>query len=451
MDFMSPEFLTIAMFIVLIGLITLGLPLAFTLAAVATIFGLIDNYGDIHGLFNIYANNCWGLMNNYTLVAIPLFILMAQLLDRSKVAEKLFEALYVVMGRVKGGLGLAVVVVCTVFAATTGIIGASVVAMGLLAAPALLNKGYQKELTTGIICSAGTLGILIPPSIMLVVYGGLTGMKETSVGQLFAGAIIPGLLLASLYFLYIWIRCLLNPELGPTISDEEAAKYSTAQKWSMTLKSLLPPIALILTVMGTILAGVATPTEAAALGAVGSGILALCNRALSIQVIKESCVATLRISCMVMMLFIGGKFFSTIFLSMGGGDVVADLLVGGGLSPNMALVVMMCIIFFMGMFIDWAAILLVTVPIFMPIAMELDFNPLWFSMLVCVNLQTSFLTPPFGYALFYLLGVAPEGVRMTHIYRGILPFVGLQVVGLFLIWFFPEIVTWLPGIFFGSD
>ena len=450
MDFMSPEFLTVAMFVALIACIMLGLPLAFTLAAVATLFGLIDNGFNALSLFDLYANNCWGLMNNYTLVAIPLFILMAQLLDRSKVAEKLFEALYVVMGRVKGGLGLAVVVVCTVFAATTGIIGASVVAMGLLAAPALLSKGYQKELTTGIICSSGTLGILIPPSIMLVVYGGLTGMKETSVGQLFAGAIMPGVMLASLYFIYIFIRCVLNPSLGPTISEEEANKYSTAQKWSMTLKSLVPPMALILTVMGTILAGVATPTEAAALGAMGSGVLALLNRALSIQVIYDSCVSTLKISCMVMMLFIGGKFFSTVFLSMGGGDVVADLLIGGSLSPNMALFVMMGIVFLMGMFIDWAAILLVTVPIFMPIAMELDFNPLWFSMLICVNLQTSFLTPPFGYALFYLLGVAPEGVKMTHIYKGILPFVGLQIIGLVLIFMFPEIVTWLPSMFFGS-
>ena len=450
MDFMSPEFLTVAMFVTLIAAITLGHPLAFTLAWVATLFGLIDNGWNVGGLFDIYANNAWGLVNNYTLVAIPLFILMAQLLDRSKVAEKLFEALYVVMGGVRGGLGLAVVVVCTVFAATTGIIGASVVAMGLLALPALLGKGYQKELSTGTICAAGTLGILIPPSIMLVVYGGLTGMKETSVGQLFAGAILPGVLLASLYFLYIWIRCQLNPQIGPPISKEEASKYSAGQKWAMTLTSLVPPLALILIVMGTILAGVATPTEAAALGAVGAGVLALCNKALSWHVVYESCVNTLKISCMVMMLFIGGKFFSTVFLSMGGGDVVADLLVAGGLSANMALLVMMLIVFLMGMFIDWAAILLVTVPIFMPIAVELGFDPLWFSMLLCVNLQTSFLTPPFGYALFYLLGVAPKGVEMTHIYRGILPFVGLQVIGLVALWMFPAIVTWLPSVFFGQ-
>jgi tripartite ATP-independent transporter DctM subunit len=447
---MSPEFLTVAMFATLIVAICLGHPLAYTLAAVAALFGLLDNGFNIPALFDMFANNTWGLMNNYVLVAIPLFILMAQLLDRSKVADQLFEALYVVLGGLKGGLGLAVVVVCTVFAATTGIIGASVVAMGLLATPALLKKGYQKELTSGIICAAGTLGILIPPSIMMVVYGGLTGLKETSVGNLFAGSIFPGLLLAGLYFLYILVRCQLQPELGPPISREEAGRWSAAQKWAMTLKSMIPPLALILAVMGTILAGVATPTEAAGMGAAGAAVLAIFNRKFTWTVIKESCFATLKTTSMVMMLFIGGKFFSTVFLSMGGGDVVADVLVGSGLNRWVALSIMMAIVFLMGMFIDWAAILLVTVPIFMPIAMELDFNPLWFSLLMCVNLQTSFLTPPFGYALFYFKGVAPEGYTMMHIYRGILPFVLLQLIGLMLIALFPAIVTWLPAIFFSS-
>ncbi len=447
---MSPEILTVAMFATLIIAITFGHPLAYTLAAVATLFGLLDNGGNVSALFDMFANNAWGLMNNYTLVAIPLFILMAQLLDRSNVADELFETLFVVLGGLKGGLGLAVVVVCTVFAATTGIIGASVVAMGLLATPALMKKGYQKEMSAGIICAAGTLGILIPPSIMMVVYGGLTGMKETSVGNLFAGAIFPGLLLAGLYFAYIWIRCNINPELGPPISKEEASKWSPLQKLRLTLKSLVPPMALILLVMGTILAGVATPTEAAGFGAFGALILAIINRKFSWEVLRDSARATMSTTAMVMMLFIGGKFFSTVFLSMGGGDVVADVLVGSGMSRWAVLFIMMGIVFLMGMFIDWAAILLVTVPIFMPIAMELDFNPLWFSLLLCVNLQTSFLTPPFGYALFYFKGVAPEGYTMGHIYRGILPFVMLQVLGLIILGVFPGLVTWLPSIFFGS-
>jgi tripartite ATP-independent transporter DctM subunit len=447
---MSIEFLTVAMFVTLIVAIVFGHPLAYTLAAVATLFGLIDNGFNFLGLFNMFANNTWGIMQNYVLVAIPLFILMAQLLDRSKVSDKLFEALYIVLGGIKGGLGLAVVVVCTVFAATTGIIGASVVAMGLLATPALMKKNYQKEMTAGIICAAGTLGILIPPSIMMVVYGGLTGLKETSVGNLFAGAIFPGLVLSGLYFGYIVVRCNLNPKLGPPITKEEASRYTAAQKWSMTLKSLVPPLALILAVMGTILAGVATPTEAAGMGAAGAAILALLNRKLSWKVLRESCTATLKTTSMVMMLFIGGKFFSSVFLSMGGGDVVADVLIGSGLNRWIVLIIMMAIVFLMGMFIDWAAILLVTVPIFMPIAMELDFNPLWFSILLCVNLQTSFLTPPFGYALFYFKGVAPPEYSMMHIYRGIIPFVLLQLLGLVILALFPGLITWLPALFFGT-
>ncbi|WP_419660028.1 DctM1: C4-TRAP dicarboxylate transport system permease [Desulfosarcina variabilis str. Montpellier] len=448
---MSYEFMTVAMFVVLILTIVTGLPLAYCLAGVATLFGLIDNGWDVSGLFDMFANNCWGLMNNYVLVAIPLFILMAQLLDRSKVAEKLFDALYIVLGGLKGGLGLAVVLVCTVFAATTGIIGASVVAMGLLATPALLNKGYQKEMTSGIICSAGTLGILIPPSIMMVVYGGLTGLKETSVGNLFAGAIFPGLILAGLYFLYILIRCHINPELGPPISKAEARSWSAAQKWGMTLKSLVPPLALILAVMGTILAGIATPTEAAGLGAAGAALLAIFNRKMNWQVIRDSAYSTMKTTAMVMMLFIGGKFFSTVFLSMGGGDVVADLMIGSGLNRWVVLAIMMVIVFLMGMFIDWAAILLITVPIFMPIVLELEFNPLWFSLLMCVNLQTSFVTPPFGYALFYFAGVAPKGYTMMHIYKGIMPFVFLQLIGLAILVMFPGLITWLPALFFGAS
>ena len=446
---MSPEFMTVAMFATLIVAIAFGHPLAYTLAAVATLFGLIDNGWDVAGLFDMFANNAWGLMNNYVLVAIPLFIMMAQLLDRSKVADELFETLYVVLGGLKGGLGLAVVVVCTVFAATTGIIGASVVAMGLLATPALMKKGYQKEMSAGIICAAGTLGILIPPSIMMVVYGGLTGMKETSVGNLFAGAIFPGLVLSGLYFLYIFVRCTINPQLGPPITRDEASQWSVAQKIGLTLKSLIPPMALILAVMGTILAGVATPSEAAALGAFGALILAIVNRKFNLQVLIESSRATLSTTAMVMMLFIGGKFFSTVFLSMGGGDVVADVLVGSGMNRWLVLIIMMGIVFMMGMFIDWAAILLVTVPIFMPIAMELEFDPLWFSILLCVNLQTSFLTPPFGYALFYFKGVAPPDFTMGHIYRGIIPFVMLQLVGLIILAVFPGLITWLPDVFFG--
>jgi tripartite ATP-independent transporter DctM subunit len=446
---MSAEILTILMFCTLMVTIALGHPLAFTLAGVATLYGLIDNGGNVAALFDLFVNNAWGLEQNYVLVAIPLFIFMAQILDRSKVSEGLFDALYIVLGGLRGGLGMAVIVVSTVFAATTGIIGASVVAMGLMAGPALLRRGYDRGLASGIICSSGTLGILIPPSIMLVVYGGLTGMKETSVGNLFAGAIMPGLLLSGLYLAYVAVRCFINPELGPPIPAEERT-HTLSQKIGMTLKSFVPPFSLILIVMGTILAGVATPTEAAALGCVGSVILAVCNKKFNLNVLKLACESTLRTTAMIMMLFVGGKLFSVVFLSIGGGDVVADLLLGMDVNDYVILAIMMAVVFLMGMFIDWAAILLVVVPIFTPIAMDLDFNPLWFAMLVCVNLQTSFLTPPFGYALFYFKGVAPKEYTMGDIYRGIIPFVIIQVIGLALMVAFPQIITWLPEVFFGG-
>ncbi|MDH3359997.1 MAG: TRAP transporter large permease subunit [Desulfobulbaceae bacterium] len=444
---MSVEILTILMFVTLMASIAMGHPLAITLAAVATLFGLIDNGFNLSALMGLFANNTWGIFLNYTLVAIPLFIFMAQILDRSKVSEGLFDALYNVLGGLRGGLGMAVIVVSTVFAATTGIVGASVVAMGLMAGPALLRRGYDRALSAGIICSSGTLGILIPPSIMLVVYGGLTGQKETSVGNLFAAAILPGLLLSGLYLLYVGVRCYLNPKLGPPIPAEDRTA-TLSQKISMTMKNFVPPFGLILTVMGTILAGIATPTEAAALGCVGALVLALVTRKLNWSVITEASISTARTTAMIMALFIGGKFFSVVFLSMGGGDVVADVLLGMDVSPYVVFTLMMAVVFFMGMFIDWAAILLVVVPIFTPIAMELNFNPLWFAMMVCVNLQTSFLTPPFGYSLFYFKGVAPPEYTMGDIYRGIIPFVMIQVFGLGIMMIFPQIITYLPSVFF---
>jgi len=446
---MTPEIMTVLMFVTLIAAIALGHPLAVTLAAVAALFGLIENGFNVPALLDLFINNSWGIFLNYTLVAVPLFIFMAQVLDRSKVSEGLFDALYIVLGGLRGGLGLAVIVVSTVFAATTGIVGASVVAMGLMAGPSLLRRGYDRGLSAGIICSSGTLGILIPPSIMLVVYGGLTGLKETSVGNLFAAAILPGLVLSGLYLLYVAIRCNINPKLGPPIPvTERTATFG--QKFTMTAKNFVPPFGLILVVMGTILAGVATPTEAAALGAVGSLVLALVSRKLNWSVITQASLSTARTTAMIMALFIGGKLFSVVFLFMGGGDVVADALLGMEVSPYVVLAIMMAVVFFLGMFIDWAAILLVVVPIFTPIAMELGFNPLWFAMLVCINLQTSFLTPPFGYALFYFKGVAPPEYTMGDVYRGIIPFVAIQIVGLALMIVFPQIITWLPTVFFGG-
>lgn len=444
---MSIELLTLAMFITLIALIVMGLPLAYSLAGTAVIFGLIENGFNLDGLFGFFINNAWGTMNNFVLVAVPLFILMAQLLDRAKISDALFEALYVVMGGIKGGLGLAVIFVCVILAATTGIVGASVVSMALLAGPKLIEKGYNKQLAAGLICSGGTLGILIPPSIMLVVYGGLTGLKETSVGALFAAAILPGLLLAFLYMAYVFILCQVKPTYGPPISKQEASSYSGRQKLWMVLKSMIPPLVLIFAVLGTILGGIATPSEAAGVGVFGAAVLAVASGNFSWNVVFEACKATLKTTSMVMILVLFGNLFSASFLFMGGGDVITDLLIGGNLPPAMILFIMLFAIFLLGMFIDWVAILLVCLPVYMPICLELGFNPLWFSMLICIVLQTSFLTPPFGYALFYFAGAVPAGqYRMMEIYKGVMPFIILQAIGVIICIVFPSIITYLPGV-----
>lgn len=446
---MSPELLTIGMFVTLILFIVLGLPLAYSLAGTAVIYGLIENGFNVDGLLGFFINNAWGTMNNFVLVAVPLFILMAQVLDRAKVSDALFESLYVVMGGIRGGLGLAVIFVCVILAATTGIVGASVVGMTLLAVPKLIEKGYNKGLTAGLICSGGTLGILIPPSIMLVVFGGLTGLKETSVGALFAAAILPGLLLAFLYMIYVFIICQVKPEYGPPISKAEASTYSVRQKAWMVMKSMIPPLVLIFAVMGTILGGVATPSEAAGVGVLGAAVLAAARGNLNWEVIFESCKATLRTTSMVMILVLFGNLFSAAFLYVGGGDVITDLLIGGNLHPMVVMFIMLFAIFVLGMFIDWVAILLVCLPVYMPICLQLGFNPLWFSMLICIVLQTSFLTPPFGYALFYFSGAAPEGeYKMIDIYKGVMPFIAIQAVGVLLCVIFPSIITYVPSLIF---
>lgn len=436
---MSPDLLAIAMFVVLLLAVFLGHPLGFTLGGLGIIFGVIG-YGP--GAFFILTNKTYGLMTNYVLVAIPLFILMAQFLDKSGVAEDLYESMYIVLGPVRGGLALATIVVSTVFAATTGIIGASVVAMGLMAAPTMLAKGYQKELTAGVITAGGTLGILIPPSIMLVVYGGLIGM---SVGKLFLAAFLPGLLLSMLYLIYTFVLCYIKPHYGPPIPVKKRT-HTTVQKIGMTLKSMLPPLFLIFAVLGSIAAGIATPTEAAGLGSLGALILAIVNKRANWKFFKESSYSTLKITCMVMLIFVGANFYTAIFMGLGGGDMFEKLLFSISDNRWIILAAMMIIMFLLGMFVDWLGILLLCVPIFTPIAVgTLGFDPLWFALIVCVNLQMSFLTPPFGYALFYLKGVAPPGMELGHIYRGIIPFVILQVIGLVLIIVFPELVTWLPN------
>ncbi len=443
---MSPEMVAAAMFGTLFVILFLGHPLAFSLGAVALVFGVIGWGGSPDAVLAMFANKTYGVMDEYVLVAVPLFIFMAQMLDASGVAEKLFHTMHVLWGPVRGGLGIAVIMVCTVFAASTGVVGATEVAIGLLAVPNLMKRNYDIPLTAGCICAGGTLGILIPPSIMLVVYGGLTNI---SVGKLFAAAFVPGFMLSSFYVVYVAVRCGLNPKLGPPLPKEER-NYSALQIGKMVLTSLVPPAVLIAMVLGSILAGVATTTEAAGLGAAGALFMALAYRKLNWITIVDAATATLKITCMVMILFLGGNAFQSIFMGLGGGDAIANILLGLQVSPYVVLFIMMGCVFFLGMFIDWLGILLIIVPVFAPVVVELGFDPLWFGTLICVNLQMAFLTPPFGYSLFYLRGIAPPEMTMGMIYKGVVPFICLQWIGLITCIVFPQVILWLPTRFFGQ-
>jgi tripartite ATP-independent transporter DctM subunit len=443
---MNPEFVAVAMFGTLFLVLFMGHPLAFSLGAVAVLFGLLGWGGSPDQIFGIFANKTYGVMEEYVLVAVPLFIFMAQMLDASGVAEKLFHTMHVLWGRVRGGLAIAVIMVCTVFAASTGVVGATEVAIGLLAAPNLLKRGYDIPMTAGCICAGGTLGILIPPSIMLVVYGGLTNI---SVGKLFAAAMLPGLMLSSLYIIYVAVRCGINPEMGPPLPKEERT-HSAKQKLVMVFTSLIPPMFLILMVLGSIVAGVATTTEAAGLGAIGAMLLALAYGRLTWEAIVDSATATMKITCMVMVLFLGGNAFQSIFMGLGGGDAVSSVLLGLEVSPYVVLFIMMGIVFFLGMFIDWLGILLIVIPVFTPVAQELGFDPLWFGTLICVNLQMAFLTPPFGYSLFYLRGIAPPEMTMGLIYKGVIPFICLQWIGLIACITYQPLIMYLPTALFGE-
>jgi len=436
----SPELLTILMFSGLLLGLFMGHPLAFVLGGLAVIFGLIG-WGP--SVFYIFMNRIWGTMDNYVLLAIPLFIFMAQLLDKSGVAEDLFKALRYLLGQTKGGIALAVIVVSTIFAACTGIIGASVVTMGLLAIPMMKRYGYDEELSYGSICAGGTLGILIPPSIMLVV---MASQATLSVGKLFAGAVFPGLILSFLYLAYVAIRCALKPELGPPISKEERAEVTNAEVAWLVVKSLIPPMILILGVLGSIFFGIATPTEASGVGAFLSFLMVIGYGKFTWRGLYEAVVQTAKTNTMVIMILCGATCFTGVFLGVGGGDVVTDFVMGLGLGKWGTFWVMMAIVFLLGMFIDWIGIVLICFPLFLPIAKQLGFDMIWFVIMMAVNLQASFLTPPFGYALFYIKGVDPENIDIRKVYRGIIPFVILMVIGLIVCSLFPKAIMWLPNL-----
>jgi len=451
------EHLSLILFAVLALALFTGYPVAFVLGGIAIVFGgigiLLDVFMPVQ-FFNLLPRIWGSAASNPILVAVPMFIFMGTVLERSGVANDLLRCLQVLMRRVPGGLAMSVTLMGTIMAATTGIVGASVVMLTLIALPAMMERGYDKQLAVGTIASAGTLGILIPPSIMLVIMGDLLGV---SVGSLFAAAVIPGLILSGLYVLYIGTVSFLRPHLAPPLPGDVGPR-TRGEFWSMILKSFLPPSFLIFLVLGSIFGGWATPTEAAGVGAFGALLLAGFNRRLDMKMLKETIESSALTNGMVFFIFFGATMFSFVFRALGGDDVVLELLEKAGLTTGWEILVfMMVLVFVLGFFFDWIEICLIVLPIFAPILKGVDFGPhlgdggpilflTWFVIMMSVNLQTSFLTPPFGFTLFYMKGTVPPSITMGDIYRGIVPFVILQLVGLLLIIAFPQLALWLPRV-----
>ncbi len=437
---LSPELVVIIMFGGILVGVLIGYPLALSIGGVGLIIGYI-----LFGppVFDIIYSRLFSLINNYILLAVPLFVFMGVMLERSGIVERMYDSLYLWLGGIRGGLAITTVLVGTILAAAVGIVGASVTMLTLIALPAMVKRGYSKSLASGAVCAGGVLGILIPPSIMLVVYG---PMANISVGKLFMAAFLPGLLLSGLYITYIAFRSIVQPKVAPAISVKERA-VPFLKKTTMLVTSLAPPGLLILAVLGTIFAGIAPPTEAAAVGAFAATLLTIAHRRFNWQVLKETALQTLKIASMIFL--IGGLSFSFVgvFISAGGGEVVENFILAapGGRWGSFAMI--MFIIFLLGFFIDWIGILFIMIPILSPLAATLEFNPLWFGMMIIINLQMAYLTPPFAAAIVYLRGSAsPElGVTIGDAIRGVIPFVGLIMIGLGLCIVFPQIILWLPA------
>ncbi|MFH1488884.1 MAG: TRAP transporter large permease subunit [Pseudomonadota bacterium] len=436
---MSIEWITILMFGSLFFLLGLGLPVAFACGSVGVIF---TAFLQGPAAVNLVSTRIFGLMVNYLLAAIPLFIFMACILERSGIIEELYELVYQWLGAIKGGVASATVLACTLLAAMVGVIGASEVTMGVIALPQMLKRQYDKYIACGAILAGGTLGILIPPSVMLIVYG---LVDNSSIGRLYAGAIVPGLLLSALFISYVTIRCFINPKLGPPVPKEERLPLSERMK---LMGRIVAPAILIFLVLGTIFTGIAAPTEAAGVGAAGAIVLTAIQGKLKWRGVVQAAENTLKSSAMVMWTIFGANIFVGLYVMVGGGRFVTELLLGSGLSKWGIIIVMQFILIFLGCFIDWVGIIMLCVPIFGPIIRQLGFDPVWFGVLFATNLQISFLSPPFGYALFYLKGVAPPEIKTTDIWKSAAPFMGLQVMAVALVMIFPKIILWLPGLLY---
>ncbi|MDR2089212.1 MAG: TRAP transporter large permease subunit [Clostridiales Family XIII bacterium] len=435
---MTPEVLTILMFVGVLAGVFLGFPIAFTLAGLGVIFGLVG-WGT--SIFNLLGATAFGLMSTYTYAAIPLFVFMGCMLETSGIADKAFDILNYWTRKVKGGIAIASIILCTIFAACTGIVGASVTTMGLLALPAMIKRGYHKGLACGVIGAGGCLGILIPPSNMLVLYGPIANV---SIVSLFSAAILPGLLLAGIYLVYVILTSRIKPLWYPPIlPDTDDTERFTLLDGA---KAFVPFIILILAVLGAILFGLAAPTEAAALGAFGSILIAYASKRLTLAKIKAAALSTLQITSMVIFIALGANLFTSVFFLIGGGTVVANFMESLGLGAVGSLILVLLIVFLLGMLIDWLGILLIVVPIFTPVLYSFGFDPIWIALLIVVVMQTSFLTPPFAYALFYIKAIAPPEVTLGDIYRGVIPFICLQLIGLVLCIAFPNIILWLPNL-----
>jgi tripartite ATP-independent transporter DctM subunit len=439
------ELLPAWMFLALTILLMAGFPVTFTLMGTALCFGLI---GFGWSFFNLLPLRIWGVMTNITLLAVPLFVFMGVMLERSGLAEELLDTMGLLFGRLRGGLAVSVVLVGALLGASTGIVGATVVTMGLLAVPTMLKRGYNKELATGTVSASGTLGQIIPPSIVLVLIGDIVGVP---VGDLFMAAVLPGMVLVGLYVAYIMVIAMVYPQWAPPVARSELAQLTPRVIMGKVARALFPPLFLIVAVLGSIFAGVASPTEAAAVGAVGATLLTIANRKFNLTILQEVMHTTLELTCMVFIILVGAAAFGLVFRGTGGDELVRHFL--GGIAEVhgkwFVLFIVMALIFFIGFFLDFIEITFIHVPVLAPIMIEFGFDPAWFCILIAVNLQTSFMTPPFGFSLFYLKAVTPPEIRTGHIYRGIIPFVGVQLVGLCLVVLFPQLVTWLPKVVFG--
>ena len=434
------EFLPLIMFVTVFAFLLLGYPVAFTIGGVSLFFGFVGFGPDF---FSLLPLRIWGTMSNFTLLAVPLFIYMGVMLEKSGLAEELLETMALMFAKVRGGLAISVVVVGALMGASTGIVGATVVTMGLLSVPTMLKRKYDRALATGTVAASGTLGQIIPPSIILVLLGDIMSVP---IGELFVGAVIPGFTLVILYIIYIFPISHIRPELAPLIPQEELDQISRHELYLRICKIMLPPLLLMVTVLGSIFAGIASPTEAASVGSVGATILTILYKRFNKKTFHEVMETTVQLTSMVFIILIGATTLGLVFRGLEGDALITSLINALPFGKWGILFIVMVIIFIAGFFLDFIEITFIHVPVLAPIMIAMGVDPLWLAVLIAINLQTSFLTPPFGFSLFYLKGVCPPEVKTTDIYKGVIPFVIIQLVGLLLVCFIPESVTWLPKV-----